>query len=118
MEKLDDALFYFGSTTLTFLAFSFFYNKAVAHRLETIIDYDLVLVLGHGKVLEFGPPAELIAQGGSFASMVNDTGEAMARKLKDRAFQKQESDEMEERTASRVLSLGSGDMTSSQSLNE
>ena len=32
---------------------------AVAHHLEMIIDYDLVLVLGHGRLLEFGSPAKV-----------------------------------------------------------
>jgi len=84
---------------------------AVAHRLETIIDYDLVLVLGHGHVLEFGPPAEFIARGGSFASMVNDTGDAMARDLKQRALKKQELDTASQHADERVTlqSLGSGD---------
>jgi ATP-binding cassette, subfamily C (CFTR/MRP), member 4 len=44
---------------------------AVAHRLESVIDYDRVLVLGRGKVLEYGPPKELLAvKEGHFASMV------------------------------------------------
>jgi ABC-type multidrug transport system fused ATPase/permease subunit len=29
---------------------------SVAHRLDTIMDYDKVLVLGEGKVLEYGSP--------------------------------------------------------------
>jgi ATP-binding cassette, subfamily C (CFTR/MRP), member 4 len=62
---------------------------AVAHRLETIIDYDIVLVLGHGHVLEWGSPAKLLMDGGAFASMVNDTGDAMALELRRRAFGKQ-----------------------------
>ena len=59
---------------------------AVAHRLDTVIDNDLILVLGGGKVLEFGSPAELIRAGGPFSSMVNDTGDAMAKELKQRAL--------------------------------
>ena len=31
----------------------------IAHRLHTILDYDLVLVLEEGKVSEFGAPAQL-----------------------------------------------------------
>jgi ATP-binding cassette subfamily C (CFTR/MRP) protein 4 len=61
---------------------------AVAHRLDTVIDFDLCLVLGNGHVLEFGSPAELIRSGGAFASMVADTGDAMMNELKKRAFQK------------------------------
>lgn len=35
----------------------------IAHRLQTIIDYDAVLVLDHGKVVEFGDPWELLQKG-------------------------------------------------------
>ncbi|KAG0140699.1 hypothetical protein CROQUDRAFT_664859 [Cronartium quercuum f. sp. fusiforme G11] len=37
----------------------------IAHRLKTIVDYDKVLVLGQGEVLEFGKPAELLSKEGS-----------------------------------------------------
>jgi ABC-type multidrug transport system fused ATPase/permease subunit len=59
---------------------------AVAHRLDTIIENDIVMVLGSGKVIEFGPPAVLIRSGGHFASMVKDTGDDMSRDLQKRAF--------------------------------
>ncbi|CAJ1947757.1 unnamed protein product [Cylindrotheca closterium] len=62
---------------------------AVAHRLDTIIDHDYILVLGLGKVLEFGPPAELIRSGGTFCQMVDETGEIMSVNLKQRAFAKE-----------------------------
>jgi len=61
---------------------------AVAHRSDTVIDSDYILVLGHGKVLEFGPPAQLLLSEGAFASMVNDTGETMANELRQRAANK------------------------------
>ena len=71
---------------------------AVAHRLDTVIDCDFILVLGQGKVVEFGSPAELLRQGehteelGSFASMVRDTGETTSRELRQRAFQRESSE--------------------------
>ena len=35
----------------------------VAHRLATVIDYELVCVLSEGRVAEFGAPAELLRAG-------------------------------------------------------
>ena len=33
----------------------------IAHRLETILDSDMVLVMSAGKVAEYAPPKELLA---------------------------------------------------------
>ena len=42
----------------------------IAHRLRTIIDYDRILVLGHGQILEFDSPRTLINRpDGVFAGM-------------------------------------------------
>jgi ATP-binding cassette subfamily C (CFTR/MRP) protein 4 len=65
---------------------------SVAHRLDTIMDYDKVLVLGDGKVLEYGSPNELLlakhkgGEKGFFASMVDSTGETMAKLLASKAI--------------------------------
>lgn len=61
---------------------------AVAHRLETLIDYDKIVVLDNGGLVEFGSPRELLWPGndGAFSSMVNETGEEMAAKLRARAL--------------------------------
>lgn len=49
----------------------------VAHRLNTVIDYDLIVVMGAGRVVEVGSPAELLARPGSaFGAMVDETGQA------------------------------------------
>eukprot|EP00804_Cyclotella_cryptica_P001690 CCRYP_009063-RA/>CCRYP_009063-RA protein AED:0.27 eAED:0.27 QI:0/-1/0/1/-1/0/1/0/144 len=56
---------------------------AIAQRLDTIIDYDKVLVLGNGKVL-FGPPAQLVVRDGHFTSMEESTGQAMASALRQK----------------------------------
>jgi len=47
----------------------------IAHRLSTIVDFDRILVLGEGKVVEFGTPRELMEKGGAFRSMVSESGE-------------------------------------------
>jgi ABC-type multidrug transport system fused ATPase/permease subunit len=45
----------------------------IAHRLDTIVDFDRILVLGSGEVLEFDSPQRLLADSGSvFASMMRE----------------------------------------------
>ncbi|KAL1958665.1 hypothetical protein VTO42DRAFT_4008 [Malbranchea cinnamomea] len=47
----------------------------IAHRLQTIIDYDKVLVLDHGRVKEFDAPWQLInKRDGIFRSMCENSG--------------------------------------------
>lgn len=46
----------------------------VAHRLKTILDYDKVVVMGFGQVLEMGSPKELLASKGTFYDMVEHSG--------------------------------------------
>ncbi|XP_052050863.1 ATP-binding cassette sub-family C member 3 isoform X2 [Apodemus sylvaticus] len=46
----------------------------IAHRLNTIMDYDRVLVLDKGVVAEFDSPVNLIAAGGIFYGMAKDAG--------------------------------------------
>lgn len=47
----------------------------IAHRLQTIIDYDKVLVLDHGRVIEYDHPWTLINQhDGLFQSMCQNSG--------------------------------------------
>ena len=66
----------------------------IAHRLSTIIDYDKILVLDKGEVVEFGNPYSLltlkngdlkITSDGVFASLVKNTGNASANALFERA---------------------------------
>ncbi len=48
----------------------------IAHRLQTIIDYDKVLVLDKGEVIEFDAPWELIQKdGGVFRGMCEMSGD-------------------------------------------
>lgn len=47
----------------------------IAHRLNTIMDYDVILVIDNGKCAEFGSPAELLANSnGMFYQLVESTG--------------------------------------------
>merc|ERR1711871_60480 len=60
----------------------------VAHRLATVIDYDYVMVMENGKLIQFGSPHELLesdAPRNKFLSMVDATGEETAQLLKMRA---------------------------------
>ena len=46
----------------------------IAHRLNTIADYDQIIVMSRGRVKEIGTPYELIEKKGTFAEMVEHTG--------------------------------------------
>ena len=51
----------------------------IAHRLQTIIDYDKILVLDKGEVIEYDSPWSLIQkEGGSFRSMCETSGQLEA----------------------------------------
>ncbi|WP_158229407.1 MULTISPECIES: peptidase domain-containing ABC transporter [unclassified Micromonospora] len=45
----------------------------IAHRLSTVADADLVLVLDGGRLVECGPPGVLLAAGGAFARLAGAT---------------------------------------------
>ncbi|PIA25107.1 hypothetical protein AQUCO_12500017v1 [Aquilegia coerulea] len=55
----------------------------IAHRLNTIIDCDRVLLLDAGQVLEYDTPEDLLSnEMSSFSKMVNSTGAANAQYLR------------------------------------
>ncbi len=58
----------------------------IAHRLNTVIGCDKMLVMDQGKVGEWGTPRELLSrEGGLLSGMVDALGESTARRLRDLA---------------------------------
>lgn len=63
----------------------------IAHRLNTIIDYDKVLVLDNGYIKEFDSPHNLLSNPQSaFSSMIDETGSSNAVLLRRLAKDAQE----------------------------
>jgi ATP-binding cassette, subfamily C (CFTR/MRP), member 1 len=59
----------------------------IAHRLDTIIDSDRILVLDQGQAVELGTPRELLGiKNGAFSALVAGTGPVTARRLRDQAL--------------------------------
>lgn len=55
----------------------------IAHRLNTVMDSDKILVMNAGRMVEFGPPHELLQdENGYLSVMVRQTGKEMEQKLK------------------------------------
>lgn len=50
----------------------------VAHRLESVVDNDMILVIDNGEVIEYDRPYNLLnKENGAFASMAKQGGDAM-----------------------------------------
>lgn len=59
----------------------------IAHRLNTVIDCDRLLILSSGKVLEFDTPEQLLSnEESAFSKMVQSTGPSNAEYLKSLVF--------------------------------
>ncbi|KAF3450335.1 hypothetical protein FNV43_RR06415 [Rhamnella rubrinervis] len=55
----------------------------IAHRLNTIIDCDRILLIDGGQILEYGSPVKLLSnEGSAFSKMVQSTGAANAQYLR------------------------------------
>ena len=46
----------------------------VLHRLDVVEEFDLVIVMGQGRVLEAGPPKELLAGRSELRRLVENKG--------------------------------------------
>lgn len=50
----------------------------VAHRLQTIMDADKIMVLDTGRIVEFGTPPELLKKDGLFKALVEESADKEA----------------------------------------
>ena len=50
------------------------YINIVAHRINTILDSDRIVVLDHGEVKEFDTPQNLVKSKGLFYELVKESG--------------------------------------------
>eukprot|EP01017_Pseudomicrothorax_dubius_P001375 TRINITY_DN0_c4556_g1_i2.p1 TRINITY_DN0_c4556_g1~~TRINITY_DN0_c4556_g1_i2.p1 ORF type:complete len:148 (-),score=40.31 TRINITY_DN0_c4556_g1_i2:79-522(-) len=61
----------------------------IAHRLNTIIQYDRILVLSHGNIMEYDSPINLMdKQDGIFAGLINENGTEFVQKMRHLALRK------------------------------
>ncbi len=63
----------------------------IAHRLNTIMDYDCVLVMDAGRAAEFDAPAKLLEKDGIFSQLVDATGSESSKALRQLAIESWES---------------------------
>lgn len=76
LDEATASVDYSSDTAMQAVLRSAFKGKtilAIVHRLSTIIDYDRVVVMDSGKILEEGSPLSLYRQGGAFFKMVSES---------------------------------------------
>ena len=53
----------------------------IAHRIDTILDYDRILVMDDGRAVEYAPPKDLMEKrNGFFKALVEKTKQSHSRK--------------------------------------
>lgn len=58
----------------------------VAHRLHTVIQYDKIIVMDKGRIVEMGRPCELLRRRSRLGELVDETGAATAKHLRQLAM--------------------------------
>lgn len=53
----------------------------IAHRISTILDYDIIIVMDQGKIVEMGEPVTLIEQEGAFWRLAVEGGAITSDKM-------------------------------------
>lgn len=60
----------------------------IAHRLDTVMDNDRILVMDAGSIVEVGTPFQLLEKDGGFLkNLVDQTGTSSAMVLKQKALE-------------------------------
>ena len=62
---------------------------SIAHRLDTVISFDKVLVMDAGQIVEFDTAANLMRGGGTLFQLAKSTGKDNFKKLKGMALEKE-----------------------------
>jgi ABC-type multidrug transport system fused ATPase/permease subunit len=60
----------------------------IAHRLNTVADYDKIMVMSFGKVIEYNSPRILLESDSEFSKMVKETGDVNQSVIRSIAFKK------------------------------
>ncbi len=55
----------------------------IAHRLNTIIEYDRIFVFDKGKLIEKGSPRELLNKESYFRDMIRENGDEFEKKMRE-----------------------------------
>lgn len=83
----------------------------IAHRLNTIMDSDKVLVMDAGQAVEFGHPHELLLnENGHLTGMVKETGAGMQKELREIAQEAY-------KNRISIVAVNDGNVSNNQTLN-